>query len=170
VSAGLLFGAGAEKSAAKRTTPHSKTHRSTSTKQSAKAKASSKSRRAVHSTKSRSTKKSTRAKARPRYRYQLQPTAQRYTEIQQALANRGYYKGEADGHWNEDSVDALRRFQQDQNLTPTGKLDSLSLIALGLGPKRNLSARSESSDSSDSSDNQSRPPDDNRRTEGSEGP
>jgi len=32
-------------------------------------------------------------------------------------------------------VEALRRFQQEQNLDPTGKINSLSLIALGLGPK-----------------------------------
>jgi hypothetical protein len=38
-------------------------------------------------------------------------------------------------------VEALKRFQADQNLTPDGKLGSLSLIALGLGPKR-LSAQS----------------------------
>jgi hypothetical protein len=30
----------------------------------------------------------------------------------------------------------LKQFQQDQNLEPNGKLNSLSLIALGLGAKR----------------------------------
>jgi hypothetical protein len=30
----------------------------------------------------------------------------------------------------------LKHFQQDQNLEPNGKLNSLSLIALGLGAKR----------------------------------
>ena len=34
-----------------------------------------------------------------------------------------------------DPVDALKRFQSEQSLEPTGKIDSLSLIALGLGPK-----------------------------------
>jgi hypothetical protein len=33
-------------------------------------------------------------------------------------------------------VDALRRFQADQNLDVDGKIGSLSLIAMGLGPKR----------------------------------
>jgi hypothetical protein len=37
--------------------------------------------------------------------------------------------------WDQNSADALRRFQQDQNLQASGKLDSLSIIALGLGPK-----------------------------------
>ena len=45
-------------------------------------------------------------------------------------------QGEASGQWGPDSVDALKRFQADQNLTPDGKIGSLSLIALGLGPKR----------------------------------
>jgi peptidoglycan hydrolase-like protein with peptidoglycan-binding domain len=98
---------------------------------------------------------------------QQQPTPQRYKEIQQALADRGYYKGAIDGNWGADSVEALKRFQDDQNLTATGKLDSLSLIALGLGPRRNLSARSESSGSSE---NSSRASDDNRPTEGSQRP
>ena len=38
-------------------------------------------------------------------------------------------------------MDGLRRFQVDQNLTADGKIGSLSLIALGLGPKR-LTAQS----------------------------
>ena len=66
---------------------------------------------------------------------QMQPTPERYKEIQQALAKKGYLHGEATGVWNQDSADALRRFQQDQNLQASGKLDSLSIIALGLGPK-----------------------------------
>lgn len=67
---------------------------------------------------------------------QATPTPQRYREIQQALASRGYYKGPVDGTWNSDSVGALKRFQSDQNLAPDGKLTPLSLIAMGLGPKR----------------------------------
>ena len=66
---------------------------------------------------------------------QTAPTPGRYKEIQEALAKKGYLHGEATGVWNQDSEDALRRFQQDQNLQASGKLDSLSIIALGLGPK-----------------------------------
>ena len=66
---------------------------------------------------------------------QTAPTPDRYKEIQEALAKKGYLHGAADGVWNQDSADALRRFQQDQNLQASGKLDSLSIIALGLGPK-----------------------------------
>ena len=68
---------------------------------------------------------------------QLAPTPQRYKEIQDALAAKGYLKPEdANGAWNQASVDALKRFQAGQNLDSTGKINSLSLIALGLGPKR----------------------------------
>jgi hypothetical protein len=77
------------------------------------------------------------------------------------MADKGYFQGEVNGSWGADSVDALKRFQRDQNLTDNGKLDSVSIIALGLGPKRNLSARSTT---------ESRPTDDNRRPEGSERP
>jgi hypothetical protein len=68
---------------------------------------------------------------------QLTPSADRYREIQQALAGKGYLKSEdATGNWNATSVDALKRFQAEQNLDASGKINSLSLIALGLGPKR----------------------------------
>ena len=67
---------------------------------------------------------------------QLAPTPDRYKEIQAALANKGYLNQSANGVWDSQSAEALRRFQQDQNLEPTGKLNSLSLIALGLGAKR----------------------------------
>jgi hypothetical protein len=71
---------------------------------------------------------------------QTAPTPDRYKEIQAALAKKGYLHGEPTGRWDDDSADALRRFQKDQNLQPSGKLDSLSIIALGLGPKYDASA------------------------------
>jgi peptidoglycan hydrolase-like protein with peptidoglycan-binding domain len=79
---------------------------------------------------------------RPSRSYQQAPTPDRYKEIQQALASKGYLQGEPTGQWGPDSVDALKRFQTTQNLTPDGKINSLSLIALGLGPKH-LAAKSE---------------------------
>ena len=63
------------------------------------------------------------------------PSNDRYKEVQEALSAKGYTVN-ADGAWSADSVEALKRFQKDQNLDPSGKLNSLSLIALGLGPKR----------------------------------
>jgi len=70
----------------------------------------------------------------------MAPTPDRYKEIQDALAKKGYLHGEATGTWDQESADALRRFQQDQNLQPSGKLNSLSIIALGLGPKYDTGA------------------------------
>lgn len=67
---------------------------------------------------------------------QAAPSADRYREIQQALADKGYLKSTPNGVWDAESTDALKRFQTDQNLTADGKIGSLSLIALGLGPKR----------------------------------
>lgn len=87
---------------------------------------------------SRSKGKTTRRTARS---YQQHPTQDRYKDIQDALVSKGYFHGEANGQWGPDSADALKRFQADQNLMPDGKISSLSLIALGLGPKRLTAAR-----------------------------
>jgi len=67
--------------------------------------------------------------------YQQAPTPERYKEIQQALSSKGYLHQEPTGQWDTESANALKKFQADQNLTPDGKLNSLSLIALGLGPR-----------------------------------
>jgi Putative peptidoglycan binding domain len=74
---------------------------------------------------------------------QLAPTPERYKEIQGALAAKGYLKPEdTHGSWNQASVDALTRFQSEQNLGSTGKINSLSLIALGLGPRHDTAQAS----------------------------
>jgi peptidoglycan hydrolase-like protein with peptidoglycan-binding domain len=71
-----------------------------------------------------------------RAKTQTLPTPERYKEIQQALAAKGYLPADqATGQWNDVSVDALKRFQADQKIESTGRINSLSLIALGLGPK-----------------------------------
>ncbi|MBI4873802.1 MAG: peptidoglycan-binding protein [Acidobacteria bacterium] len=86
---------------------------------------------------SSSSRKSGKKKPAPSWRTsQQQPAPERYREIQQALIDRGYFQGSATGEWGPASVEALKKFQLDQNLKGGGKLDSLSLIALGLGPKR----------------------------------
>lgn len=81
-------------------------------------------------------------RAPPPPSYQLHPDPERYQQIQQALANRGYFKGEANGTWGDDSIDALRRFQADQKLSDDGKITALSLTALGLGPRHDGSTAS----------------------------
>ena len=68
---------------------------------------------------------------------QTAPTPERYKVIQDALAAKGYLKPEdANGTWGPGSADALKKFQAEQNIEATGKINSLSLIALGLGPRR----------------------------------
>jgi murein L,D-transpeptidase YcbB/YkuD len=67
---------------------------------------------------------------------QMKPTRERYREIEQALASRGYFNGEPRGDWTAESIEALKRFQADQRLDADGRIDSMSLIALGLGPSR----------------------------------
>lgn len=72
---------------------------------------------------------------------QAAPTSDRYRQIQQALASKGYLRPEdATGQWSQTSIDALKKFQMEQNIESTGKINSLSLIALGLGPKRETTA------------------------------
>lgn len=94
----------------------------------------------THSATRRTGKKATSARTTWRNR-QLAPTPERYKEIQQALVAKGYLKPEdATGGWDQNSLDALKKFQADQNIDSTGKINSLSLIALGLGPKRDTAS------------------------------
>ncbi len=83
-------------------------------------------------------KKTTSARAYPRRVTQQQPDEARTREIQEALAAKGY-PVDASGVWGPQSAEALKKFQEDQNInnmSGRGKLDPLTLIALGLGPKR----------------------------------
>lgn len=83
------------------------------------------------------------ARQRPVYHpVPMVPSADRTKEIQSALAQKGYLNGEPSGTWDTDSTAAMKRFQKEQNLEADGKFNSLSLIALGLGPKRTLTASS----------------------------
>ncbi len=68
--------------------------------------------------------------------YQTHPDQERYQQIQQALAAKGYFKGETNGQWGDDSVAALKQFQTERKIPNDGKISALSLIGLGLGPNR----------------------------------
>lgn len=69
-------------------------------------------------------------------RVPLQPSAERLTEVQTALAGAGYLQAAPTGKWDDSSIAAMKRFQEEHSIPATGKINSLSLIALGLGPKR----------------------------------
>ena len=68
-----------------------------------------------------------------RERGQKAPTKERITEIQQALAKDGSYRGTPSGKWDAATVEAMKRFQNANGLNPTGKLDARTLQKLGLG-------------------------------------
>jgi hypothetical protein len=118
----------ASKASSKNASPKSASSKSRSAKKPASASSKRKS-----ASKRRTTASRSRSRRGPS---QAKPTPERYSEIQRALQQRGYLDGEAGGKWDVASVEALKQFQKDQNLTPDGKLNSLSLIALGLGPQR----------------------------------
>jgi hypothetical protein len=129
---------GAKKTAAKKTKPVKSAAKSSkpAAKKSAGAKQSTSTKQA--STKKTAGKKTALRKTASGYRRstQREPDPERYKEIQQSLSDKGYFAGPVNGAWGSESVDALKRFQRDQNIDDDGKLGSLSLIALGLGPKR----------------------------------
>ena len=138
-------------------------HGATETKHSGKSSSKLTSKSAVHSTASRGSgqartgaaKSSSRTRGRGRRRgrsapapsYQLHPDPERYQQIQQALADKGYFKGQVNGQWGDDSVDALKRFQADQKLEADGKINALSLRGLGLGPRHDGSSSTASAPS-----------------------
>lgn len=51
---------------------------------------------------------------------------------QTALNDRGYSAGTVDGMMGPNTQDALRRFQNDQGIAPTGSLDDATRQALGM--------------------------------------
>jgi hypothetical protein len=64
---------------------------------------------------------------------QSAPSADRVGEIQTALSKQGFYEGETSGRWDDSTMGAVRHFQQQNGLDPTGRLDALTLQKLGLG-------------------------------------
>src|SRR6267378_3544586 len=74
----------------------------------------------------------TSKKSRRRERGQKAPTPDRISEIQQALAKDGSFKGTPNGKWDAPTMEATRKFQEAHGLNPTGKLDAKTLQQLGL--------------------------------------
>jgi hypothetical protein len=110
-------------------------------KKSTSAKSTKKTTKKTTKKKGSPSKKSSKAsqKAPPRTTWrnrQTTPAPERYKQIQDALVAKGFLDpADAGGAWGPSSADALKRFQAAQNIQPTGKIDALSLIGLGLGPK-----------------------------------
>jgi hypothetical protein len=74
-----------------------------------------------------------RAAARRR-RAQLRPEPERIEEIQKALAQAGYFNGQPKGLWDDQTREAMRRYQADHGFPATGLPEAKSLMKLGLGP------------------------------------
>jgi hypothetical protein len=74
----------------------------------------------------------TRVASAPR---QASPSSDRFKEIQESLISKGYLKTPANGVWDQNSIDAMRKFQEDQKMDASGKVTAKALISLGLGPK-----------------------------------
>lgn len=81
----------------------------------------------------RSHRKSSAKRRSKKVKGQAAPTPERISEIQQALATKGAFDGTPNGKWDDSTVAAMKRFQSSIGLTPTGKLDALTLQKLGLG-------------------------------------
>jgi peptidoglycan hydrolase-like protein with peptidoglycan-binding domain len=54
------------------------------------------------------------------------------SQVQAALARKGYYRGAIDGSLGPATRNALRRYQQNQGLDVTGRIDQSVIEALGL--------------------------------------
>jgi peptidoglycan hydrolase-like protein with peptidoglycan-binding domain len=80
--------------------------------------------------KKKSSKKHHASKREPT---QKAPTAERISEIQSALARGGYYQGNPNGKWDSNTISAMQKFQSDNGLSNSGKIDAASLQKLGLG-------------------------------------
>src|SRR5882672_2827007 len=81
--------------------------------------------------KKKNTSKKRRSRATPRG--QKAPTPDRIREIQGALNREGAFEGKPTGKWDDATVNAMKKFQENQGLNPTGKIDAVTLNKLGLG-------------------------------------
>ena len=61
-------------------------------------------------------------------------------QAQEALTAAGYHLGEPDGKPGPETTTAIKKFQGDRHLPVTGKLDSITLSALGVGKSSDPSA------------------------------
>jgi peptidoglycan hydrolase-like protein with peptidoglycan-binding domain len=80
-----------------------------------------------------SPKSKKRKKAASKPKGQKAPTADRIKEIQTALQKDGSYQGEPNGKWDDATVGAMKKYQDKNGISPSGKIDALTLQKLGLG-------------------------------------
>jgi peptidoglycan hydrolase-like protein with peptidoglycan-binding domain len=85
------------------------------------------------STTTKKKKASSKSKRKPKVKGQAAPTPDRIREIQTALQKDGSYEGEPTGKWDAATMDAMKKYQDKNGISPTGKIDAVSLNKLGLG-------------------------------------
>jgi len=85
------------------------------------------------STTTKKKKTSSKSKRKPKVKGQTAPTPDRIREIQTALQKDGSYQGEPTGKWDAATMDAMKKYQDKIGVSPTGKIDAVSLNKLGLG-------------------------------------
>ena len=78
--------------------------------------------------------KKTRRTASRRPRGQQKIDSQRALEIQEALIREHYLTGKPTGVWNDETQQAMQRYQADNNWQSRTTPDARALIKLGLGP------------------------------------
>ena len=78
-------------------------------------------------------KKKSKKKAKRTPRGQKAPTSDRIREIQDALSREGALDGKPSGKWDATTVEAMKKFQGNHGLSPTGKIDAVTLEKLGMG-------------------------------------
>jgi peptidoglycan hydrolase-like protein with peptidoglycan-binding domain len=78
-------------------------------------------------------KKTSSKKRKPVPRGQKVPTPDRIREIQTALNREGALSGDPTGKWDDATVNAMKKYQEAHGLSPTGKIDAVTLEKLGLG-------------------------------------
>src|ERR1039458_2380702 len=77
--------------------------------------------------------KSKKKKVAAKPKGQKAPTPDRIKEIQTALQREGAYQGEPNGKWDDATAEAMKKYQDKNSLSPSGKIDALTLEKLGLG-------------------------------------
>ena len=87
----------------------------------------------VKKKKNTSPKSKSKKKSKATAKGQKTPTPDRIREIQTALNRQGTLNGEPTGKWDDTTMNAMKKFQENHGLNPTGKIDAGTLTKLGLG-------------------------------------
>jgi peptidoglycan hydrolase-like protein with peptidoglycan-binding domain len=87
------------------------------------------------STSAKKKKKGASSKSRKtsKVKGQAAPAPDRIRDIQTALQRNGSYEGEPTGKWDTATMDAMKKYQDKNGISPTGKIDAVTLNKLGLG-------------------------------------